>query len=53
MAWISLIVLTLLYGALAVVDGVLMVRYSQAGPPPSPDPESAEDTEPRPLAVAY
>ncbi|MDT7682670.1 MAG: cytochrome bd ubiquinol oxidase subunit [Pseudonocardiales bacterium] len=52
MAWTSLIVLTLLYGALAVVDGVLMVRYAQAGPPP-PSTESAEDTEPRPLAVAY
>jgi cytochrome bd ubiquinol oxidase subunit I len=53
MAWISLIVLTLLYGALAVVDGVLMVRYAQAGPPPPLDPASEEDTEPRPLAVAY
>ena len=30
----SLIVFTLLYGVLAVVDGVLMVRYAKAGPPP-------------------
>jgi cytochrome d ubiquinol oxidase subunit I len=53
MAWVSLIVLTVLYDALAVVDGVLMVRYSQVGPPPPADPASDEDTEPRPLAVAY
>jgi cytochrome d ubiquinol oxidase subunit I len=52
MAWISLIVLTLLYGGLAVVDGVLMVRYAKAGPP-APITESDQDTDPRPLAVAY
>ncbi|MBW0089905.1 cytochrome ubiquinol oxidase subunit I [Pseudonocardia sp. KRD-184] len=53
MALTSLIVLTLLYGALAVVDGYLMVRYAEAGPPPVA-PESPADTdEPRPLAVAY
>jgi cytochrome bd ubiquinol oxidase subunit I len=50
---ISLIVLTLLYGALAVVDGVLMVRYAKAGPPPPTPPVPAGDTAPRPLAVAY
>ena len=33
----SLIVFTLLYGALAVIDGVLMVRYVKAGPPTDPD----------------
>jgi cytochrome d ubiquinol oxidase subunit I len=51
----SLIVLTLLYGVLAVVDGVLMVRYAAAGPPPpSSDETESEDTEqPRPLVVAY
>jgi cytochrome bd ubiquinol oxidase subunit I len=48
----SLIVFTLLYGALAVVDGVLMVRYAKAGPPP-PTPTEPVTDEPRPLAVAY
>jgi cytochrome d ubiquinol oxidase subunit I len=51
----SLIVFTLLYGALAVVDGVLMVRYAKAGPPPIPaEPEPDDDADSRrPLAVAY
>jgi cytochrome d ubiquinol oxidase subunit I len=51
----SLIVLTLLYGALAVVDGVLMVRYAAAVPPPETptDGSDAEPDEPRPLAVTY
>jgi len=51
----SLIVLTLLYGALAVIDGVLMVRYAKAGPPPAEtDSPTDDDTDaPRPLAVAY
>ena len=48
----SLIVFTLLYGVLAVVDGVLMVRYAKAGPPP-PTPVEPVTDEPRPLAVAY
>ncbi len=48
----SLIVFTLLYGALAVVDGVLMVRFAKAGPPP-PTPVDPVTDEPRPLAVAY
>jgi cytochrome d ubiquinol oxidase subunit I len=49
----SLIVLTLLYGALAVVDGVLMVRYAAAGPPEiTADHDDADPTD-RPLAVAY
>jgi cytochrome bd ubiquinol oxidase subunit I len=53
-ALISLVVLTLLYGALAVVDGVLMVRYAKAGPPPpSSDTPPADTDEPRPMAVAY
>ncbi|WP_216215258.1 cytochrome ubiquinol oxidase subunit I [Amycolatopsis aidingensis] len=50
----SLIVFTVLYGVLAVVDGVLMVRYAKAGPP---EPESAEestsDDEAKPAAFAY
>ncbi len=50
---ISLIVFTLLYGALAVVDGILMVRYAKAGPPPPTPPNPSDDTEPRPLAMAY
>ncbi|GAA2558694.1 cytochrome ubiquinol oxidase subunit I [Pseudonocardia hydrocarbonoxydans] len=51
----SLIVFTLLYGVLAVVDGVLMVRYAKAGPPPeTPTDDSGEESDqPRPLAVAY
>lgn len=58
----SLIVFTLLYGALAVIDGMLMVRYARAGPlpPAAPDPDGTDDTddtdttdEPRPLAMAY
>jgi len=60
---LSLIVFTLLYSVLAVIDGVLMVRYAKAGPPPTAVPDrnhdpsdpGATDTtdEPRPLAVAY
>lgn len=49
----SLVVFTLLYGALAVVDGVLMVRYAQAGPPPVESwAEDADPDAPRPLAVS-
>jgi len=50
----SLIVFTLLYGVLAVVDGVLMVRYAKAGPPPPGTPaDDTESDEPRPAAFAY
>jgi cytochrome bd ubiquinol oxidase subunit I len=42
----SLIVFAVLYGILAVIDGVLMVRYAKAGPPPA---ESDVDTE-RPVS---
>ncbi|MGE3287116.1 MAG: cytochrome ubiquinol oxidase subunit I [Pseudonocardia sp.] len=48
----SLVVLTLLYGALAVVEAVLMVRYAKAGPPEIEPPDEGSD-EARPLAVAY
>ncbi|UKD57437.1 cytochrome ubiquinol oxidase subunit I [Amycolatopsis sp. FU40] len=48
----SLIVFTVLYGVLAVVDGVLMVRYAKAGPPPAV-PDAPESDEPRPAAFAY
>lgn len=50
---ISLVVLTLLYGALAMVDGMLMVRYAKVGPPPPTPPEPVDTDDPRPLAVAY
>ncbi len=51
----SLIVFTVLYGVLAVIDGVLMVRYAKAGPPPPPEdkPTDTDDAEPRPAAFAY
>src|SRR4051794_20289057 len=48
----SLIVFTLLYGGLAVIEGVLMVRYVRAGAPPAAVDDTESD-EPRPLAVAY
>jgi cytochrome d ubiquinol oxidase subunit I len=40
----SMIVFTLLYGALAVVDGILMYRYAKAGPP-EPAAESEKDSD--------
>jgi cytochrome d ubiquinol oxidase subunit I len=40
----SLIVFAVLYGVLAVIDGVLMVRYAKAGPPPAAT-ESDMDSE--------
>ncbi|WP_037314321.1 cytochrome ubiquinol oxidase subunit I [Amycolatopsis orientalis] len=51
----SLIVFTVLYGLLAVVDGYLMVRYAKAGPPPpaAPETEDTDSDEPRPAAFAY
>jgi len=50
----SLIVFTLLYGVLAVVDGVLMIRYAKAGPPPpTPLTPVTDDDTPRPMTVAY
>jgi cytochrome d ubiquinol oxidase subunit I len=51
----SLVVFTLLYAALAVVELKLVVKYAKAGAnetPPSPDDETGPDTE-RPLAFAY
>jgi cytochrome d ubiquinol oxidase subunit I len=46
----SLIVFTVLYGVLAVVDGLLMYRYAKAGPPDPTPPESDEDAaEPAPV----
>jgi cytochrome bd ubiquinol oxidase subunit I len=48
----SLTVLTVLYGALAVVELVLMIRYAKAGPAAEPPPGDDTD-EGRPLAFAY
>jgi len=47
----SLIVLTLLYGVLAVVEVGLFVRYARAGAPEIPQPTDESDD--RPLAFAY
>jgi len=51
----SLIVLTLLYGALAVVELMLMLRYARAGAPDIvvPSDRTDEEDEDRPLAFAY
>jgi cytochrome d ubiquinol oxidase subunit I len=48
----SLVVFTALYGVLAVIDGVLMVRYAKAGPP-DVQADRIESDAPQPLAVAY
>jgi cytochrome d ubiquinol oxidase subunit I len=49
----SLAVLTILYGVLAVVEVVLMVRYAKAGPPVVEPPDEAAPDEDRPLEFAY
>ena len=49
----SLIVFTVLYGVLAVVDGLLMYRYAKAGPPDPAPPESDVDTETPAPVFAY
>jgi cytochrome d ubiquinol oxidase subunit I len=46
----SLIVFTVLYGALAVVEFGLMLTYARKDPPEDPPAEAAED---KPLAFAY
>jgi cytochrome d ubiquinol oxidase subunit I len=50
----SLIILTLLYGVLAVVEVGLFLKYAGAGAPevPPPPPDDDEDAD-RPLAFAY
>ncbi|NUP51573.1 MAG: cytochrome ubiquinol oxidase subunit I [Catenulispora sp.] len=48
----SLIVLTALYGVLAVVEVGLMLKYAKAGPPEIEPPAQAGDAEPR-LSFAY
>ena len=49
----SLIVFTVLYGVLAVVDGLLMYRYAKAGPPDPAPEESGTDTEAPAPVFAY
>jgi cytochrome d ubiquinol oxidase subunit I len=50
----SLIVFTLLYGVLAVVEFGLLRRYVKAGPEPVKVPKDDDDTsDDRPLAFAY
>ncbi|WP_028927116.1 cytochrome ubiquinol oxidase subunit I [Pseudonocardia acaciae] len=50
----SLVVFTVLYGVLAVVDAVLMVRYARAGAPPAaPGDADAEPEQARPPVFAY
>ena len=49
---ISLVVFTLLYAALAVIELRLLVRYAKAGPQPDPD-TSRDAAGDRPLAFAY
>ena len=53
---ISLVTLTLLYGALAVVEVKLMLTYIKRGADPVPDdqpPSSPDSDADRPLAFAY
>ncbi len=45
----SLIVFTVLYGGLAVVDGVLMYRYAKAGPPAAPTESDVDEERPAPV----
>jgi cytochrome d ubiquinol oxidase subunit I len=48
----SLIVLTLLYGVLAVIEVGLFLRYARAGAPEIEQPATDDDSD-RPLAFAY
>ncbi|GHJ44421.1 cytochrome ubiquinol oxidase subunit I [Catellatospora sp. TT07R-123] len=49
----SMTVFTLLYGALAVVEVGLLLKYAKAGVPDVSPPPPAESDEDRPLAFAY
>ncbi len=49
----SLIVFTLLYGVLAVVEFMLTVRYAKAGPPEIHPPAETTDEAEAPLGFAY
>jgi cytochrome d ubiquinol oxidase subunit I len=48
----SLIVLTVLYGILAVVEVGLFIKYARAGAPEIP-PDTGDESQDRPLAFAY
>jgi len=55
-AWTSLIVLTLLYGILAIIEFGLLWRYIKAGAEPfqePPDPGKSPSDDDAPLAFAY
>jgi cytochrome d ubiquinol oxidase subunit I len=41
---LSLILFTLIYGVLAVVEGWLVVRHIRSGPEPEPEDEGADET---------
>lgn len=49
----SLIVFTVLYGVLAVIDAALILRYVRAGADHPPTGDSAESEQPRPPVFAY
>ncbi len=52
----SLAVFTALYGALAVVELFLTIRYAKAGPPPAPNAADSSDVDEeadKPLTFAY
>ncbi|MDL4771995.1 MULTISPECIES: cytochrome ubiquinol oxidase subunit I [Thermomonosporaceae] len=49
----SLIVFTLVYGALAVVEVGLMLRYARKDPPDDPPPGSTPSGDDQPMAFAY
>ena len=57
-AWISIIVLTVLYAVLAIVEVGLLVKYVKKGAdpfeePPNPTLGGSDEDEDRPLAFAY
>jgi cytochrome d ubiquinol oxidase subunit I len=49
----SLVVFTVLYGVLAVVELYLTLRFARAGAPPTPPEQSDVDETERPLTFAY
>jgi cytochrome d ubiquinol oxidase subunit I len=52
-AAVSLVVLTLVYAVLAVIEVRLMLTYAGAGAEPFVEPEGRSDDPDRPLAFAY
>jgi cytochrome d ubiquinol oxidase subunit I len=55
--WISMLVFTLLYGVLAVIEVALMIKYVKAGPPEITTDEAEKAYDDRdsdkPLTFAY